>query len=88
MTDPVRVEAEFPNLTTGSGIVPCMDGGRHHPATRLAEGLLKTGALVASGKSVDTELGTWSKANNWKFKCNADHNSHVQVALDDSKLLK
>jgi hypothetical protein len=26
MTNLVRVEAEFPNLTTGSGIVRCIDG--------------------------------------------------------------
>jgi len=52
-----------------------------------AADLLKNGKLTVGTKTVDTGKGTWSKATA-RITYNAEHNNHIHIALDITKLPK
>jgi len=53
-----------------------------------ARDFLKNGKLTVGTKTVDTGQTVWSKANDSKMKYKDDHNNHIHIALDGSKLEK
>lgn len=61
-------------------------GGLQLPAGWAAD-LLKNGKLTVGTKTVDTGKGTWAQANA-RITYNAEHNNHIHIALDGTKLPK